>query len=236
MPEPLEPLGGDPRRISDKDRDTRLVITLFEKPKPYIKSFSGNPRVHYLPMPTSYQSEAQRLSEDRKAQIMLYDLTLARAMTVLLKQEFPDQALGIRGTAFSLGENIFKPSSAKIEMEYRIKNLDRTLKEGSERDVGRTGITILDAAHPDIDPYFVSFMRAGSTRLRRELKNDPRAAYQIFPVLLAFDLNKLNREDLEPPREYNMYSISIPTSAEDQSSVILKAIIVDYPHIEDYDP
>lgn len=235
-----EPLGEDPRRINDKDRDTGLVITLFEKPRPYIKSFSGNPRVHYLPMPTSYQSEAQRLPGDRKAQIMLYDLTLARAMTAILKQEFKGQALGIRGTACSLGEDILKPEYQKGLSRFgkiNIKSLERTLREGSDtRNSGRTGITILDDAHPEIDPYFISFMREGSTRLRELLRNDPVAASQIFPVLLAFDLSKLNKEDLEPVREYNMYNVDIPTSEESRSSVILKAIFVDYPHIKDYHP
>lgn len=230
-----EPLGGDPRRINDKDRDKELVISFFEKPRPYIKSFSRNPRVHYLPMPSSYQLEAQRLIEDRKAQIMLYDLTLARAMTAILKQEFRGQALGIRGTFCSLGEDIFKPKY-QYSSEINIKSLERALHEGSEKYSGMTGITILDDAHPEIDPYFVSFMRAGSTRLRKALRNDPAAASQIFPVLLAYDLSKLNKEDLEPIREYNMYSVAIPTSRESQSSVILKAIFVDYPHIKDYDP
>ncbi len=204
-------------------KDQTGMALLFSPPKELIDQLEKDPRIEYVnfeKLPNEVLIQLQReKSEVHLAAI--YRRGLEDFLAVKIRDEFKDQLpVGVRGTAASINGGVYSNG-------LLIRDVRQILDMGQEQ--GKTTTKMREFPEPgsngefyyEISNYPIKYTGKASHNLSGGLEAEGEAD-KVFPVLLVYDLSKVERTD-------DLFVINLPESQEDRKGVLLKAYILDFP-------
>lgn len=192
-------------------------------PQEMLEKYEGNTRVEYFPAQVTGPLKEHYPVPDADVRVMreqnqlwvLYSLsTLDRLGKHVAQSLNAGERVGIRGTVCSIDGDI-------NEGNIHIKDLLKTLDDGTEKEGDKTLIVTLSKDDPTIHHRTTQWLQQGAQELREKLAAKPDLQRKLFPILLVYRLEKLN--------PITRYEVQLPATQDDRAKVILRAYILDYP-------